>query len=247
MTIVVNGERIEDDEIRREAEFLRSQLMEEQMQQESSLAIEVRAREWAVENVIERVLLRQAALQEGGGVEQLIAKITAGIPRPNKNEIAGYYQRHRSAFYVPERIRAAHIVKNVGDGTEEGAAYAEILRASAALQQGRSFEEVADEYSDCPGRGGDLGFFSRGEMVEQFEEVVFALQPGQISAIFRSPFGFHIAKVYARTGQGVLALSEARGGIEELLYGKARDRAVEQFVQRLRAEADVRKISSGAA
>ncbi|MCP5109272.1 MAG: peptidylprolyl isomerase, partial [bacterium] len=107
--------------------------------------------------------------------------------------------------------------------------------------------ELADSISDCPGGGGDLGYFPRGDMVPEFDEVVFAMEPGQTSGIFRTVFGFHIARVYDRKPEGVRRLEEVRDQISASLLKKKQDRALENFLDRLRAKADIRKVKDGAA
>jgi hypothetical protein len=282
MPTIVNGEQIEDAEVRQEAKLIYERLMEERAPNESPLTINLRASEWALENVIERTLLRQAALKDAEPIapevlevaidqiqsqspgrsgcvlpgseqayrrqvevnlciERLIGKLTERIARPKHKEVIEYYQKNRGAFYVPELVHAAHIVKNVGPEVDEEAGRAAIANAHAELQNGRSFEEVADEFSDCPGRGGDLGFFPRGQMVEEFENVVFALQPGQVSGIFRTPFGFHIAKLYEKKPEGHRPFPEVRGEIEQALHNQKKDQAVGHFVDELRVSAEIRK------
>jgi len=76
-------------------------------------------------------------------------------------------------------------------------------------------------------------------MVDEFEAVVFALNPGEISDVFRTPFGYHIAKVYEKRPAGPLPLQEVRGDIEELLFRAKKERAMEQFLDHLRARATI--------
>ena len=109
-------------------------------------------------------------------------------------------------------MNAAHIVKHVDETHAEADARAGIEAALAALERGEPFAAVADRYSDCKGNGGDLGSFERGVMVEEFDNVVFAMKPGERSPIFRTPFGFHIAEVRSRQpGGGIADLREVRG------------------------------------
>ena len=251
MSITVNGEYIDDSLIRQEASLIKQQIVEERPG-EDPLQVEIRAREWAKENVIARVLLRQAALQDvpagsaenvDNTIETFVAKLTQHVPRPTKDDVADYYRRFRARFYAPELAHAAHIVKNVDEKTDEAAALSAIQAARVELGKGRPFEEVADAWSDCPGRGGDLGLFARGQMVEEFEAVAFTLRPGQISDIFRSPFGFHIAKLYERRPEGIRPLKEVRDDIEQAIAVARRQHAVTQFVGELRSKADIRKAS----
>jgi parvulin-like peptidyl-prolyl isomerase len=215
----------------------------------------MRAWEWARENVIEKVLLRQAAMTDselGVGVlpeqeevsqrvARLVAKLTVKVPAPKKKEVTDYYRKNRASFYAPEMVHAGHIVKNVDERIDESSALEAIRAIEQELLNGKLFEELADQRSDCPGNGGNLGVFARGRMVQEFDDVVFSMNAGDISPIFRSSFGFHIAKVYERKTEGVRDLTEVRGEIEELLMRRSREEWVEQFVDGLRAKADIRK------
>jgi parvulin-like peptidyl-prolyl isomerase len=77
-------------------------------------------------------------------------------------------------------------------------ALARIHEVQAKLEEGQSFEDLAREYSDGPTsvRGGDLGSFGRGMMTPNFEEAAFALEPGEISDVVETPFGYHLIQRY---------------------------------------------------
>jgi len=176
-------------------------------------------------------------------IDRLVNRITAKVAAPKGKDVSDYYVKNREQFAMPETIHAAHIVKNVDETTDEATARAGVEAAREALASGRPFAEVADEFSDCPGRGGDLGFFARGQMVEEFEEVVFGMKPGEVSGIFRTPFGFHIATVIERRPAGHRTLAEVRDEIAAALHQQKRDKAVEQFLDRLMARATVEEVA----
>ena len=174
-------------------------------------------------------------------LQRLIAGWTEQVPKPTGKQVNTMYQRVKGEFVRPETVRASHIVKNIDETTGEAEARAGIEKAQELLAKGVPFEQVADEHSDCPGRGGDLGYFVRGQMVEEFEENVFALPAGKVSDIFRTPFGFHIAKVHAREAERMASLSEARPQLEEALWIETKQRVVRAHIEAARAKADVRK------
>jgi parvulin-like peptidyl-prolyl isomerase len=255
----INNELVEDDVIREEIRTLRLRLAEA-LPNEHPATIDARAKEWARDNVIERVLLRQAALgdpepvpaeviEKAGGnaaeaelqfrIERLAIRHAGRIAPPRNKDVVEYYKHHRENMAIPEAVRAAHIVKNVDDKTPEDAALAAIRAVEDRLKAGESFETVADELSDCPGRGGDLGWFPRGEMVPEFDAVVFALTPGEISPVFRTAFGFHIAKVHQHADQRTATFEEARPQIERQLLTEKHQKALERLCDYLRARATV--------
>ncbi|MFH1470738.1 MAG: peptidylprolyl isomerase [Candidatus Micrarchaeota archaeon] len=90
-------------------------------------------------------------------------------------------------------IRASHILVSKIDEADH------IMRE---LKTGKDFSELARKFSSCPSskNGGDLGFFSRGQMVKEFEDAAFTLEVGQFSNPVRTQFGFHIIKVCERKG-----------------------------------------------
>jgi parvulin-like peptidyl-prolyl isomerase len=174
-------------------------------------------------------------------IKVFLAALTADVPKPTSKQVAAFYQHAKQSLLLPASVHAAHIVKNVNESTSETAALAAIRHVQSLLQQGMPFEQVADEHSDCPGRGGDLGFFARGQMVEAFEAAVFPLPAGVISEIFRTPFGFHIAKVYERRAERIPTLNQARSELEAEIWRQTRNGAIRAFMDELRARAEIRK------
>ena len=254
MPTLVNGEPLDQSEIRRQASLMREQLVQENSGADP-LEFEMQIWEEARQVVIDRTLLRQAALAEPDEeiracldtelkIQRFIDCAAAKVPPPKNSEISDYYRKHRDRFYRPEQFHASHIVKNVDEHCDEAAALASIKAAAAAIASGTPFAEVADEYSDCPGRGGDLGFFGRGEMVDEFEAVVFNLREGEISEIFSTPFGFHVAKLHEKRRAGIRPLPEVRAEIEAAILAERRTAMLEKMVLELRERADIRKLSA---
>lgn len=284
MPIVVNGEPLDQSEIRRQADVIRERLAQESPGLDH-LEFEMQIWEEARQVVIDRILLRQAALADATPIpaeiidaavarvkaetpgesrclspdtdgdlraaleadlkiQRFIEKAAAGIARPKNGEIAEYYRKNRDRFYQPEQIHASHIVKNVDERCDEAAALEAIKTAAEAIATGKPFGEVADEFSDCPGRGGELGFFGRGDMVEEFENVVFNLREGEVSGIFSTPFGFHIAKLHEKRRSGYRPLAEARAEIEAAILAERRSAMLEKIVLELRERAVIRKTGA---
>lgn len=177
-------------------------------------------------------------------VARLCERLTRDIPQPTETEIAAFYQENLDAFAGRVTFRASHIVKHVRTPDDEAQARQAIGLADEELRCGVPFAEVAARYSDCPERGGDLGRFRAGEMVEEFESVLRHLAPGEISRIFRSPFGFHIACLHER-GPAPASLEEVRAAIESVLRAQQKERILEAYVDELRDAATIVEVAGG--
>jgi parvulin-like peptidyl-prolyl isomerase len=246
MALLVNGDYIGEDAIRQESELIRQRLSQE-MPGETQLSIDMTAREWATDNVIERVLLQQASqryteAQDDARLEKLLEHVTSAVAKPKKKEVGEFYQKNEVLFATPECAHASHIVKNIDGQTSEEAAREAIEKAQAELRSGRPFAEVANQYSDCAGAGGELGWFPRGEMVDEFESILFGLNPGEVSGIFRTPFGFHIAALHERKPAGVRPLAEVYTQVEGMILTSRKQEALEQFLDELRGRAEIRRV-----
>lgn len=176
-------------------------------------------------------------------VDRLMERVFQQVPPPKAKDVSEFYKKNKEQFRMPELVHAAHIVKNVDENTTEETARAAIEEVQRALQAGRPFAEVADESSDCRGNGGDLGYFPRGEMVEEFDAVVFAMKPGEVSGIFRTSFGFHIATVLDRRPAGYRSFPEVKEQIEQELRRERQVKAIEDLADSLRAKAEIRQVS----
>jgi parvulin-like peptidyl-prolyl isomerase len=175
-------------------------------------------------------------------VEQRLTQVCKNLPKPSKADIQEYYEKNKEQFRSGEQVRVAHIVKYVNWQTDEKTAYNTMNQAHHELKKGAAFEAVVDKYTDCADSGGDLGFVSRGQMVEEFEDVVFNLGIGQISDVFRTRFGFHIAKVYAREPAAVPALEQVKGRITDALEEQMRGKAIDEFLDQLKSNAQIEDI-----
>jgi peptidyl-prolyl cis-trans isomerase C len=144
--------------------------------------------------------------------------MTAPLRKPTRKEVDFYYKTHRSSFFAPERVHVLHIVKNTCTDSDRHHARLILEKAERDLRAGMSFSEAADFYSDCAGNGGDLGWFTRDVMVEEFEELVFNLQPGQVSPIFETRFGLHIALLLEKRPAGIRPLSEVYDEVADVLH-----------------------------
>lgn len=157
----------------------------------------------------------------------LSAEALADSEQASEDEVKGFYEANAARYGDPEQRRASHILIGVKSGASDDDRAKAKERANRILSEikkspGR-FAELAKANSSDSGsasKGGDLGFFSRGMMVQPFEEAAFRLRLNQVSELVESDFGFHIIKVTGIRPGKMKSLAEARPEIERELKGQ---------------------------
>ncbi|KNZ42132.1 peptidylprolyl isomerase [Acetobacterium bakii] len=121
----------------------------------------------------------------------MIAKFMMDVTIPDE-DVEKFYNENPEQFIAPDSVRASHILLP----TEQQA-----IDIIAEIKAGKSFEDAAKEYSVCPSKdnAGDLSYFSRGQMVPEFEEAAFALEIGEMTEVpVKTQFGYHVIKLTDR-------------------------------------------------
>jgi peptidyl-prolyl cis-trans isomerase D len=155
-----------------------------------------------------------------------------------EDEVREAYEAGKESRYTHgEQRRASHILLQVDPSGEPGAEAAQEAAANdilAQIRSGGSFEELArarSEDQSSAARNGDLGWFERGRMVREFEDVAFALPVGSVSDVLRTSFGFHIIKTTDSRPAGTSTLEDVREDLR-------RELAVQRAQQQIRERAD---------
>jgi len=161
-------------------------------------------------------------------------------PDPALKEMEAYYRTHREVFQNPETVRARHILIRVPADAGEDAVARALEKAKMVrkkLDQGESFQKLAEEYSDDPGtkqKGGDLGFFSRDKMVKPFSDAAFSLKKGETSDPVRSPYGFHIIQVEDRRPAEKQDFASAVSRIRGMMSQEQQNKCVNEVYNKLK-------------
>jgi peptidyl-prolyl cis-trans isomerase C len=159
-------------------------------------------------------------------------------------EVASYYAANPDRFGSPEQVRARHILFKAGPEATPEEQNAARQKAEAARERalaGEDFAELAKELSEGPSgpKGGDLGFFDKARMVEPFASAAFAMQPGDISKVVKTQFGFHVIKVEERKPAGTMTLDEVKPRLAEMLRQQRFRTELEGLVEGLAKSADI--------
>ncbi len=159
-------------------------------------------------------------------------------------QVADFYAENPQMFQRPEQVRARHILMSVQQGADDETKADAKTRAAAARERavsGEDFAALATELSEGPSapNGGDLGFFSADRMVAPFSEAAFALQPGEISQVVETQFGYHVIKVEERREASTQSLEEVREPLRNALVERQVGEGVTSLVEELRSKATI--------
>ena len=165
-------------------------------------------------------------------------------PTVTDQEVKAYYDDNPDKFKQASQVKASHILIKV-DSTaaqaQKDAAKKEIEGLLKRVKSGEDFAAVAKEKSQCPSsaNGGDLGFFSKGQMVKPFEDAAFSMKPGEISDIVETQFGYHIIKVTDKKDEKTIGFDEAKEDIRKTIGREKIANSYNKFYAEVRGKATV--------
>lgn len=174
----------------------------------------------------------------------------------SESEIRKAYEEREAEFTLPKRAKVRHIIATSDTMAVNNRADSNATSGPEALEKMTnirrqlennpdSFSDLAMQFSEDPSSsvaGGDLGWFSPGKMVPEFDEVVFEMEPGEISPVFETRYGYHIVLVEDVKPAGVMPFDEAKEQIRgELLRQRTEDvlARVQSLSQELRAASSI--------
>lgn len=171
-------------------------------------------------------------------IDTLRAKITATPADLNKA-----YNDNIQQYSTPEQVRASHILLKT-EGKDEAAVKAKAEEILKEAKGGADFAELAKKYSEDESNnknGGDLDFFGRGRMVAEFDAAAFTMEPGQISELVKTQFGFHIIKLTGKKPGSVRPMEEVQQQLTDQIQSEKAQAEATALAQKL--EAQVKKAA----
>ena len=164
-------------------------------------------------------------------------------------DVQNYFEDNAQQFSTPEQVRASHILlKTEGKNEEDVRTLAEDIAKKA--RAGADFAALAKQYSEDESNnttGGDLDYFSRGQMVPEFDAAAFSLEPGEVSDPVKTSFGYHVIKMAEKRAATSRPLAEVQAQIEDQIkWQRAQDeaqRTADDLAAQLKAPGDLETIA----
>lgn len=175
--------------------------------------------------------------------QEYLAKVVAATVTVTEEEMKTYHKEHEEDLRLPESAMVRHILissPKESSPEERKKARERAEGILAQIRKGEDFAKLAGEASedsDSAAKGGDLGLLTPGKTNSpEFEQGVFGLKAGEVSDIVETPFGYHIIKADERTEARTATLEESREYIRKRLLEQNRQKAAQEFLDRLSRE-----------
>jgi peptidyl-prolyl cis-trans isomerase C len=169
-------------------------------------------------------------------IEKMMETQLSGAVAATDAEAREFYEKNPDKFKQGATVRASHILLKVPSEAPEAAKKPARTQIEGVLKRARSGEDfaaLAKQYSQDGSavQGGDLGYFVREKMVPAFSQVAFSLEPGQISDVVTTQFGFHIIKLTDKKAATTVPYEQVSGRIAEYLSGQKKQQRAGQFIE----------------
>jgi len=186
-------------------------------------------------------------IQRGLAIRGLIDQKVANKIVVTDEETKAYYDGNPQLFKQPEQVKASHIlikVEPTADDATKAAARKKIEDIRKKLTDGGDFAELAKEYSEGPSapKGGDLGYFRRGQMVKAFDDTAFSMKINEVSGLVETRFGYHLIKVYDKKPEQTLAYADVKDKIAQRLKQEKIEKGATAYVENLKKDAKIEKF-----
>lgn len=209
------------------------------------LFVDEQGKEKFLNEIINKEILYQEALKKGLDktpdyqkkleefkkltlVSGLFEKEIMSKAKVSDQDVKEYYEKHKEDFTPTTQIRASHVLVKTED---------EAKKVLERLKKGEKFGDVAKAVSIDSGsakNGGDLGYFSKGQMVPEFERAAASLDAGQVSIPVKTQFGYHIIKVTDKKKGAVIEFEKIKDMVSQRLSGEKQKEAFDQYLSELK-------------
>ncbi|MCD4805263.1 MAG: peptidylprolyl isomerase [Desulfobacterales bacterium] len=202
-------------------------------------------------NFLSKLNLSESAfklkIKKGIAIQKLIETQIADKIKISDEESKVFYDKNPDLFKQPEQIKASHILIKVEPGADEikkSEAKEKIKKIKQKLNKGEDFATLAKEFSEGPSKnkGGDLGYFQRGQMVKPFEDAAFALKTEEVSDIVETQFGYHIIKVIDKKPEKTIAYENVKKDLAQHLKQEKTNQEVKIYIQKLSEKSKIEKF-----
>jgi foldase protein PrsA len=190
--------------------------------------------EEAFASALEQNQVSMDKIREDIEIYLLAEKMIGSSIEVTEDEMKTYFEENKDSFDQKEQVKASHILVEDEDTAK---------KVKEELDNGKDFAELAKEYSTDASNadnGGDLGYFGKGEMAEEFENAAFEMEVNAISEPVKTEFGYHIIKLVDKKAAKAAEFDNHKEEIKELLFDQKIQAEYPNWLEEKKAEYEIK-------
>jgi peptidyl-prolyl cis-trans isomerase C len=181
----------------------------------------------------------RADISNGLRVEKTLRECLGPLPEPTEAEVRAYYDAHQDDYLTEEEVRATHLFKQVQKSEDRQRIYDDLRALRHRAKAGEDFGQLAHEHTDKEDKLTDLGWFRQQDFMDEFSTIVFSLEEGEMSPVFPSYFGLHLAQCTGRRPPAPRPYEDVRHDVRARLVAEDQHAKSRLLVEQLKAEAEI--------
>lgn len=181
----------------------------------------------------------RSQVANGVRMDQMMQAVYAPEPEPTEAEVRASYEANVKLYLTEEEIRVSHISLNLSGAKSRLEVYNLMRELRGKALAGADFDALGAEHNSNKDTPPDLGWFKRGEFMEEFEAIAFSMNVGEISPVFTTQLGFHIAKLTDRRPAVPRPFDEVKDLVRQRIIEQHRDDKFNAFVEELKKAAKI--------
>jgi hypothetical protein len=178
-------------------------------------------------------------LANGVRLDKMLQQTYAPEPEPTEADLRAAYEQNLKDYLTEEEVHAAHITKSLSGAKSRQEIFQHLRELRAQLLAGADFMKLAEEQRTDEQQQIDLGWFKRGEFMEEFETIAFSMNEGEISPVFSTQLGFHLCTLLGRKKPQPKPFEEVRDQVRARLIEEHRDAKFNALISELKKSASI--------
>jgi PPIC-type PPIASE domain len=178
-------------------------------------------------------------IANGVRLDKTLQEVYQPEPQPTAADLRTSYDANLHHYMSEEEIHAAHITKGMQGATSRQDIYTAMRRIREQLREGADFMKLAEEHRADDQQQIDLGWFKRGEFMEEFETIAYSMSEGEISPVFTTQLGFHICTILGRKTPQPLPFDDVKTQVHQRIVEEHRDAKFNALLETLKASAKI--------
>lgn len=176
-------------------------------------------------------------------VDRLVDAEIGEDPEPTDEELKQFYDSHIDTYMSPEEVRASHMFVEPQDEEAAEKAFVELKAAREKVLDGADFNETAQQFLAKEEDKADLGFFKRGDLLNELEVIAFSMRDGETSPVINTHFGYHVLHRTGGKPSAAIPLEEIKDTVAEQFLADRREQLMSDLIAGLKSKGKIEEIA----